>query len=90
MTIKMMTSSSIIQIYHRFMDKLCETSRSSTFIENSGVISATVNGVLYGLKPAIREPDMINSGCSNSVSALRVSKLVPAVVVLNSELSTRS
>ena len=65
--------------------KLCGGGGSSDpLIEHVGVVSPVVHGVLHSLDPAVGEPHVVlpRRG-ARPVPVLRVTKLVPAVVVLH-------
>ena len=84
------STSAIIKIYHRLMvDKLGGTGGTedrhglASFVEDRGVVTSTIHRVFYGLKSTVGKSDVIDSRGSRSISILRVSELVSAVVVFH-------
>ena len=75
------------QVNHWLVYKLGEGGDGSgdlSFIEHVGVVSPVIHCVLHSLDPAVGEPHVVlpRRG-ARPVPVLRVTKLVPAVVVLH-------
>ena len=69
----------------RCMNEGCRTGQGtrSSFIQDSGVVTSSINNILHSLESAIRKSDMIHPGCASPIMVLVVTKEVATIVILD-------